>query len=100
MLTRDDVIAAATDLQGLVNGMKAVDPTLAASLVEKPLAQSKTPWGTLLAGVVTWVSAKYGFGWSPEMCAVVGGAGVLVGSYLMRAISTGPISGIFTKALK
>lgn len=97
MTVTDQVIADAKDLPSLVDGLKAVDPALAEQFTGKALLASKSPWGTLLAGAVTWLAGRYGLGWPPEVCALLGGAGVLAGAFVMRAVTKSPISGLFTK---
>ena len=72
--------------------LEQVSPDLARQLTAKPLLASKTPWGTLLAGVVAWASAKYGLGLDADATNLVAGLGVLAGSYAMRSITKRPIA--------
>jgi hypothetical protein len=76
--------------------IQQVNPALAASLVVKPLAMSKSPAGTLIAGIIGVVVSKYGLDLSPDGVLMLSGAFVVVGSYFMRAITHGSISGLFT----
>jgi hypothetical protein len=96
--TRDDAIKAAQSLPDLVNKLQTVDPALATQLAGKSLVMSRTPWGTLAATGVAYLSTRYGLGWSEGFSATVAGVGLLAGSYFMRWITTTPIMGIFTKA--
>lgn len=89
------VVADAKNLPDLVKKLEVVQPDLAQSIEGKSLIASTTPWGTIAAGVVGWLVARYGLGWSPEFQALVAGFAVVAGSYGMRWISTGPIRGIF-----
>lgn len=89
-------IRAAQDVPSLVANIKAVDPGLADQLTDKALVYSKTPWGTLAVAGVSWLASRYGLGWSPEVCALVGALGLLVGSYTMRYVSSSPIGGLFS----
>ncbi|MDB5405410.1 MAG: hypothetical protein JWL84_322 [Rhodospirillales bacterium] len=91
----DDAVAAAKSLPDLVNKVSVADPSLALALQSKALIASKTPWGTLLATGAAYLSAKYGLGWSESFCELIALGGMLVGSYAMRAISPGRISGLF-----
>lgn len=94
----NNVIAAAKDLPDLISKAQTVDPSLATALTGKALIASKTPWGTLLAAAIAYLAGKYALGWSESFCELLAGAGVLVGSYLMRFYSPGRITGFFTKA--
>ena len=71
---------------------------MAQALSGKALIASKTPWGVLLTALVAYGASKYGVGWSEQTCELVAGAGVLVGSYAMRYLSPGRITGLFGKA--
>lgn len=93
----DNAVAAAKDLPDLVSKAQAIDPSLAAALEGKALIASKTPWGTLLAGAIAYFAAKQGFGWDETLCDLLAGAGVLLGSYLMRFISPARITGLLKK---
>lgn len=88
-------IKAAQDLPGLIAGLKAVDSPLADQLTGKGLVESKTPLVSLLVTGAAWASAKWGFGWSEEVDAEVAGMALVLISYLMRAISSVPITGLF-----
>jgi hypothetical protein len=95
---KDQLIGGAKDLPDLIAKAKTFDPDLAASLTGKALIASKSPWGSLLGGIVTWLAAKEGLGWDETTCNLVAGAGVLVGAYLMRWITKGSITGIVSPA--
>ena len=69
-------IATAKSLPNLIANLYALDPALATQLESKTLLASKTPWGTLTAGVVAWVSSRY-----------------------MRALTKQPIAGVLTSPL-
>jgi len=88
-------VKAAQTLGELKTNLETASPALAAALETKPLIASKTPWGTLLTGVVAYLAAKYGLPFDQTTDALIGGAGVLVGSYAMRAITASPIAGWF-----
>ena len=91
-------VREARDLPDLIDRLKVVSPPLAAQFVGKSLAASRTPWGTLLLPVVTYLAARYGLGWTPDVDALVAGVAVLVGSYAMRAAPRVPITGLFHRA--
>ncbi|HXT81395.1 MAG TPA: hypothetical protein VN702_17655 [Acetobacteraceae bacterium] len=91
-------ITAARDMPSLIANLKTVDPALAAPLEGKALLASKTPWGTLAVAVVSWAASRYGFGWDDQTCALIAGLGIVGGSYLMRALTSSPITGWFKKA--
>ena len=96
-VVRNDLVAAAKDLPDLIAKAKEVDPALAEQLTAKPLIASKSPIGTLVAGVVTWLASKYALGWDQTTCDLVAGAAVLIGGYMMRYITSSPIAGFFSK---
>lgn len=109
--TRDKLVAVSQSVPDLIAKAKAVDPALAAQLTAKPLAASKTPWGTVAASGISWALAKYGLScsagavatncWTPDDINLAAGiaamVGAFVGSYVMRYISSSPIAGIFSK---
>lgn len=90
----DTLVAKAQSLTDLVAAAREADPVLAAALTAKPLALSKTPWGTLAAGLVAWGAARWGLDLDPTLTDLVAGVGVLAGSYLMRLVTSGPISSV------
>ena len=94
---RDRVVADARSLPDLIEKAKTADPALAEQLTAKPLLASKSPVGTLIAGVVAWAAGRYGLGWDQTTCDLVAGCAVLLGGYGMRYVTTGPIAGIFSK---
>ncbi len=89
-------VAGARSLPGLITNLQSIDPTLATQLTAKPLLASKSPWGTLAAGAVGWLSARYGLGLDDTTTALIAGLCVLAGSYAMRAITKQPTSGLVT----
>lgn len=88
-------IKAAQDLPDLLAKLQAVDSPLADQITGKSLVASKTPVVTLLVTGIAWVSAKYGLGWDESTDTAIAGAALLVASYVMRFISTTPITGLF-----
>ncbi len=96
----DTAVAAAKNLPDLVANLKQIDSPLAQQIEGKPLAASRTPWGTLATGVVAWLAAKYGLGWDEQTCALVAGAATLLGGYAMRLITSAPITGLFSSGAK
>jgi hypothetical protein len=90
----NSIVAGAQSLPGLIASLQAVDPSLATQLESKPLIASKTPWGVLLVAGIAWGSAKYGLGFDATTDTLVAGAGVVLGSYLMRLITKQPVSGV------
>ena len=90
-------VAGASSLPALVANVRAIDPALATQLEAKPIAMSKSPWGTLAVAGAAWASAKFGFGWDAATDDLVGGAGLLIGAYLMRWVTNQPIAGWFKR---
>lgn len=97
--TVNEAVAAARTLPDLVTKLNAVDPALAQQIEGKALLASKTPWGTLAATAVAYLATKYSLHWDQGTCELVAGAALLIGAYIMRAISAGgPITSLFAKA--
>lgn len=107
----DQVVSVARDIPDLIAKAEAFDPALAAKFTGQALVWSRTPWGTIAGGAVSWFAAHYGLAcgtvvtsgcWSPETQNLLGGLaagfGCWVGAYIMRSISDGPITGWFRKA--
>ena len=105
---RDQIIAGAKSAPELLAVAQIVDPAMAASLTPKALIASKTPWGTLACSAIGWLVTKYGMActsavatkcWTPEDVNLAAGLvamlGAVVGSYLMRFVSSSPIAGVF-----
>lgn len=94
----DQAVGFARDIPSLIKQAAVFDPDLAAKWTGKSLAASKSPWGSLAGGIVSWLVAHYGIGWDAATCDLVAGAGVLIASYAMRMITELPITGIFRAA--
>jgi hypothetical protein len=90
----DFVVKQAQSVPGLINSLKAVDPEAAQQLITKPLFKSRTPPVTVAVTVITWLSAKYGFGWDANTDYVVAMVVLAVVSYIMRSITTQATAGL------
>lgn len=93
--TRDRIIADAKDLPSLIAAAQQSDPALAQALTGKALVASKTLWGNIVGLLVSWAVTRYGLGWSPDTSALVTGLIVIATTAALRAISSGPITGLF-----
>jgi len=91
----DNAVASATSLPDLAKQLAAVDPALAAQLETKPLAASRTPWGTLAVAIVAYVASRYGLHLDEATTGVIAGVAVLAGSYAMRLATSRRIAGVF-----
>jgi len=96
-LATNEAVRVAQDLPDLVQKLKVVDPTLAGTIEGKALLASKSPWGTLAAGVIGYLASRYGLGWNEATDSLVAGACVLLGSYAMRLVTSGAITGFWQK---
>ena len=107
----DAAVKAAQDVPSLIANLNTIDPALGQQLTGKALLASKTPWGTIVGTAVGWGVAHFGLActaavttacWSQSTDDVVTGAltllGTLIGSYIMRAVTKAPISGLVTPA--
>lgn len=95
----DRAVAAAQSVPDLVNKLQAADPALAQQLEGKALLASKTPWGTLACAGVAYAAAKWGLHWDETTVDLVAGGGLVVGAYLMRAVTASPIAGFIRHKL-
>lgn len=94
---RSKLVAAANSLPDLISKAETFDPDLAEQLRGKALIASKTPWGTVLGGIIAWVVAHYGLNVDPGTQTVIAGLGVLAASYIMRYITKGPVTGVLVQ---
>jgi hypothetical protein len=90
----DEAVAEARSLPDLINRLEQLDPALALQLTGKALIYAKTPWGALASGIIGFLVAHYSLGFDPATTNFVAGLSVLVGSYIMRYITSVPITGI------
>ncbi len=67
---------------------------IAESLEGKALLASRSPWGTLFAGIVGLIIARYGLHLDDASVSLISGFCVLIGSYIMRTLTRAPITGI------
>lgn len=70
---RDQIIADAKTLPGLIAAAQASDPALADAILGRATSATKTQGGAAVAGVVTWIAARYGFGWDAGTDEIVAG---------------------------
>ena len=91
---RDQLVQDSHTLQGFINGAKQSDPELWHRLSDKPLAMSRTVWGSFLSMVVSWAVTRYGLDLDSDTCAVISGAIVLAVTGVIRRYSVGGVSGI------
>lgn len=109
--TRNALIEDAKGLPDLIEKAKVADPQLADFLLGKSLIASKTPWGVLAGSGIGFLATHYGLAcaansvatncWTPEDINLAGGfaamAGAFIGSYIMRYVTSAPISGLFSR---
>lgn len=93
--TADEIVGQAKSLPHLIELAKAADPALAEQLTGKALIASKSVWGPAASMVVSWAVAKWGLGWDSDTCSAVAGGVALFASAAARALTSGPITGIF-----
>lgn len=82
--TRDDLVKDAQSMQTLVMRAAALDPALWKALTGNGLP--KSPLVTTATSCLTWASAYYGFGWTPDFCTAVATALGLVAGWVMHRI--------------
>lgn len=94
---RDRLIADAKDVPSLIAAANNIDPALAQALTGKALLEAKSTYGATVALGVSWLATHYGLGWDADTCALVSGGAVLAVSAALRAVTAGPITGLFHK---
>lgn len=95
----NEAVAEAKSLPALITNLEAINPDLATQLTSKPLLASKTPWGTVAAGLIGYVSARYGLGLDETTTSLIAGVCVLLGSYAMRLVTKQPVAGVVSTPL-
>lgn len=91
------IVRRAQSIPDLIAAAREFDPTLAKALTDKALIASKSTWGPAIGAGVAWVVSKYGLGWDADTSAAVSGGIVLIVSAVIRSVTSGPISGVFSK---
>ena len=94
----DMALGVARNVPEFLASVANIAPSLPAFFAGKSLAMSKTPWVTTLAAVLTYASGKYALGWSDITVETITGVVLFVVSLGMRAITSVPITGLFTRA--
>lgn len=70
---RDQIIADAKTLPGLLAAAQANDPVLANAILGKATNAAMTQVGAVVVGAVTWVAARYGLGWDDKTDEIIAG---------------------------
>jgi hypothetical protein len=76
---RNQVIADAKSLPGLLTTAKTVDPALFTALTG---SNDKAVWLAPATSAVAWVASRYALGWDQDACSLV----ALVGGSIVLAI--------------
>lgn len=90
----DKAVADSKSLDALKANLQPVDPSLAQQLIGKALIASRTPWGILVAYIISWVASRYGLGLDADMTSVLSGVIILAASYGMRYVTKAPITSL------
>ena len=70
------------------------EPDEAPPVATKPLIASRSPPAVMLAAVLVWASAKYGFGWDDNTVSLLTLLISGVAAYAMRYITQAPVAGL------
>lgn len=81
---RDQIVADAKTLPGLVTAAQAADPPLANAILGKATSAAKTQVGALVTGTVALLATRYGLGWSDGTDELVGGLVTLGAGFLIH----------------
>lgn len=70
------------------------DQSQTPAVVGKALLASKSPWGTLLIGVIAYVASKWGLQLDDQTTDLIAGFAVLIGAYAARYFVQHPIRSV------
>jgi hypothetical protein len=70
---RDQLVADAKTLPGLIAAAQVADPALANALLGKATSAAATQAGAVVTGGVALLATHYGLGWSDATVATLGG---------------------------
>jgi hypothetical protein len=94
----DHSVAKSMSVEDLIGTWERIAPDLAEALKGKPLIESKTPWGVMACYIIGVLLGDYGLSLSEAGTQILAGVLVLIGSFVMRYISTARINGIVRPA--
>lgn len=82
--TTDRIVSGAQSFQEMLLAAESSDPIFAKALLGSVTSPTKTQGGALIAGVLTYISGHYGFGWSADTIGVVSGAITIAVGYIIH----------------
>ena len=78
---RDQLVADAKDLPGLIAAAQAADPTLFKMLTGNG---TKSVWYAPVASAVAAVAAHFGLGWDADTCGAIAGVVLFAGTAMVH----------------
>jgi len=94
---RNALVSDAKSLPALIAAAQVSDPAFAQQLSAKAAIYSKTYYATLLAPALAWLVSRYGLGLDADTQALIVFVIGTATAWLMRTITSGPISGLVSK---
>lgn len=94
---RSMILADAQGVPSAISMAETADPQLADFLKGKALLASKSVYGPVIVGGITYLSGRYGLGWDENTVAAVAGLIVFGASIVLRYVTHAPITGLFSK---
>ena len=75
-----------TEINHIITTVQETDPVLVKALLGNATSVTKTQLGTVIIGVVTYISARYGLGWDSDTVTIVSAAIAVVGGFISHQI--------------
>ena len=75
-----------SEINQIITTAQETDPVLTKALLGNATSVTKTQLGTVIVGVVTYISTKYGFGWDDDTVTFISAAIAVVGGFISHWI--------------
>ena len=75
-----------TEINHIITTAQESDPVLVKALLGNATSVTKTQLGSVIVGVVTYVSAKYGFGWDEDTVTIISAGIAVAGGFVVHQI--------------
>jgi len=82
----DRIVASAQSLHSLVATAKVESPLLANAILGDATKITTTQIGAAVAGIITWISVHYGFGWDGDTVSLVTAVAIMLGGTVVHLV--------------
>lgn len=96
--SRDMVLSVGKGTQDTIRIAEAADPDLAAFLNGQAFLTSRSIYGPIISGLITWLVAYFGFQWDAATVNAVTGLVSVAFGMLFRVLAKAPITGVLSPA--